>query len=154
MKTSSKKNLGTFEPFDTDNALFGPSSNGVFSGTYTDGTPMYVGYGDNSAAPCSGENKSPGRISVNPASPGGYFTCPTIRYRKTGNLYLRDHPNLLWVTTISKGMANISTALKVFNSGTNFFFGRVFTNNKTYVGKIIEIQNNGEEDFNLDLSTF
>lgn len=125
---------GTFVPFDTAYGLYGPSSNGFSAGTYVDGSQAYVGVSDNSQAPCI-EPVNPSRISVNPAAPGGYVSCLSAVYKPNNNLYLREHPNLLWVPATTDNAQNIPSALKVTGNGITLIFGRILISGFAYVGK-------------------
>jgi hypothetical protein len=110
----------------------------IIAGTYIDGSPTYVGIGDNTVC-ASNQAHCPGRMSVK--NPTIFMSCAGGEVRQTTNLmYLVAHPKYVWVP------ANRTTSSFVPNSLFLSYFrvGRVNTSaiingvNKSFtdVGKI------------------
>lgn len=125
---------GSYRVYDPTVDITEITTYGVIGGTFTDGDPWYVGYGDNSG--CISQNVVPVLLSANPKTPGGYSTCGGAAYKVTGTYYVIDHPNLVWVSTNNTDMMTLTNALKITGVKYSFFFGRVVDGNVTYPGKV------------------
>jgi hypothetical protein len=96
-------------------------------------TDAFVGYGDNSG--CNSQNPCPGLLINNPIKPGGFYGCGSVTYRKAGNFYLLNHPDLKWLSTNSTHISTLTTTISV-NSGQRLFnYGRFMENGVPYLGK-------------------
>ena len=83
----------------------------------------------------NGQNPCPGRMCDVPGKAGGYFGLGVINYKTTGNSYLLNHPNLMWVKTNTTHMRSVASPLKM-SAPWVFFYGRLVQGNVTYLGKV------------------
>ena len=74
-------------------------------------------------------------MTDNPAKPGAYFACNGVYYASTGNFYLLNHPNLMWVRTNVSYWLSVPSVLKIIIP-TNFklLYGRYVKDGNTYLG--------------------
>lgn len=66
---------------------------------------------------------------------GGYFGCIGVNFKPTGNFYLLNYPNLMWVPTNSSHMTTVASPVSITGS-IPFLYGRKVQDNVTYFGKI------------------
>lgn len=72
-----------------------------------------------------------------PGKAGGYFACLGLAQKvTTGNFYLQNHPNLMWVKTNNTHMMTVPSPVTVTSGSYPFFYGRLVQGNVTFLGKI------------------
>ena len=113
-----------------------PSVDGIFAGTYIDGSTIYAGTGNFNQ--CAGQNPGPARVS---SGSGAYMSCSTASNGEFNDAssaqYYVKTPDLMWVPTTASAASSVKGAIVV---APGFYVGRKFMPalNGTYqqVGKI------------------
>ena len=113
----------------------GPAEVGVLVGTYFDGSPNYLGRGDNTLnlnqKPC------PARISVNSLKPGAFMqNLNTEVYDNQNAEYLHDHPNMMWFKETGNTAMSNSKAIKFISSTSQMMMARKNFTSFTLVAKV------------------
>lgn len=100
-----------------------PALKGFAGGLYYDGSVSYVGM--IGSPNCTNLPSSPGRITTDPAKPGGYFVCSNEFFVNDSLKYLENHPDLMWRSATPSSVQPATDLIK-FSSGKFYIaFGRV-----------------------------
>lgn len=121
-----------------DNLLRRPDIYGFRGGTEYDGSPTYVGYGNNDDCTPK-QNPCPGYILLNTEFPSVRMTCSSFNgmtFDSKDSHYLLNHPNLKWVNTNISDLMNIDDALTIESQYWKFMFGRILFRGEYRLGKV------------------
>lgn len=108
--------------------------NGFLAGTYIDGTASYAGLVDSSN--CTALPWSPGRLTIDPAKPGGYLSCQYEIYVSDSLKYLENHPNLGWRQANAGSVAAATDIMKYKSGQYTVALGRVVLTNYVNFGRV------------------
>lgn len=131
------KNLcsGTFIPYDPVTDRDAPARYGVLAGRNLDGSPIYVGQGDNSQfdemKPCSA------RISNDPWEPGLFMTTSNGEFFSDKNaFFLANHSTITWIKVTAWTSFPHPNAIKWMAGKYPMMFGRKVYPDFTAVGRV------------------
>lgn len=126
---------GTFIPYDPVTDRDAPVRYGILAGTYSDGSPIYVGRGDNTAF--LGMNLTSARVSIDPNRPGLYMTTSSGEvFRDTNATFLANHSSIMWIKVNASTSFTHPYAIKWMSGRFPMLFGRVNVSGYTAVGRV------------------
>lgn len=108
---------------------------GVSAGTYKDGSPAYLGRGDNSAY--SGMTPCAARISTSPTKNGAVMTNNVNEtFDATNAYFLVNHADLMWSSVNASTAFLNPNSMKWMSGSYPMLIGRVNISGYTVVGRV------------------
>jgi hypothetical protein len=105
-----------------------PETLGFSSGTYLDGSTIYVGTGINTAV-CFNQDLLPTRLATvktpSNSGPGAYMECTGGVFSNVNVKYLQADVNLKWVPANTANVNSVVGVVKVTGSYYGYYIGRV-----------------------------
>ena len=124
-----------------------PALKGFAGGLYYDGSVSYVGMIFSNQ--CTNLLATPGRLTIDPANPGGYFVCQKDIFVNDTLKYLENHPDLTWRSATASSVEPATDIIK-FSTGKSYVaFGRVVSS-YTNIGRVGLDLKSLKNDYNLN----